>query len=141
VSILPVKLTDDDTVIPLSQIAVIDLEASSLGSASYPTEIGWCLLRDDGTIDTSGACLIRPAAKWTTYGNAWSRASERLTGITREMLDHDGLSPGDAVERFLEAVGDRDLYSDEVDFDRHWLAMLVDAAGISLGERKLGDLN
>jgi hypothetical protein len=38
---LPIKLTTDDTVIPLSRIAVIDLEASSLGSASYPTEIGW----------------------------------------------------------------------------------------------------
>jgi hypothetical protein len=42
----------------------MDLEASSLGSASYPTEIDWCLLHDDGTINTSG-CLNRPAAKWT----------------------------------------------------------------------------
>ena len=70
VSILPIKVTNNDTVIPLSRIAVIDLEASSLGSASYPTEIGWCLLRDDGTIDTSGACLIRPAAKWNHHGRA-----------------------------------------------------------------------
>jgi DNA polymerase III epsilon subunit-like protein len=94
----------------------------------------------DGSI-TSGACLIRPAAKWTTYGNAWSPASEGLTGITREMLDRDGLPPTEAVDRFLEAVGDRDLYSDEVDFDTHWLTMLADAAGVSLGERTLGDLN
>jgi hypothetical protein len=42
------------------------------------------------------------------------------------MLDRAGLAPRDAVERFLEAVGDRDLYSDEVDFDRHWLTMLSD---------------
>jgi CopA family copper-resistance protein len=35
---------------------VIDLEASSLGSASSPVEIGWCLLHDDGTF-TSGGCL------------------------------------------------------------------------------------
>jgi len=82
---LPATLTNDNTVIPLSRIAVIDLEASSLGSASYPTEIGWALLNDDGTISTSGACLIRPAAKWTTFTNAWSAASERLTGITRDM--------------------------------------------------------
>jgi hypothetical protein len=65
-------------------------------------------------------------------------ASKRLT--TREMLDRDGVSPREAAERFLAAVGDRDLYSDEVDFDRHWLAMLAAAAGISLGERKLGDV-
>jgi DNA polymerase III epsilon subunit-like protein len=140
VTTLPATVTNDNTVIPLSRIAVIDLEASGLGSASYPTEIGWALLNDDGTISTSGACLIRPAAKWATYTSAWSAASDRLTGITREMLDRDGVSPREAVERFLAAVGDRELYSDEVDFDRHWLTMLADAAGVSLEERGLGDV-
>ena len=139
-TILPITLTTDETIIPLSRIAVIDLEASSLGSASFPTEIGWAIIDDDGSI-TSGASLIRPAAKWTTYGNAWSPASERLTGISQEMLDRDGLSPREAMERFLDVVGDRNLYSDEIDFDSHWLGMLLDAAGVSLGERKLGDLN
>jgi len=100
-------VTSDDTVIPLSRIVIIDLEASGLGSVSYPTEIGWAMINDDGSI-TSGACLISPAAKWTTYGNAWSAASERLTGITREMLDRDGVSPREAVERFLEALKPRD---------------------------------
>ena len=41
---------NDDTVIRLSWIAVIDVEASSLGSASYPTEIGWAIINDDGSI-------------------------------------------------------------------------------------------
>jgi hypothetical protein len=67
--------------------------------------------------------------------------SERLTGITREMLDRDGVSPREAVERFLAAVVDRDLLSDEVDFDRHWFGMLVDAAGAPLGKATLSDLN
>lgn len=139
-TILPIRLTNDETVVPLSRIAVIDLEASSLGSNTFPTEIGWAILHDDGTV-TSGACLIRPTARWTMYSNAWSPASERMTGISQEMLDRDGLPPREAVERFLEGVGDRDLYSDEVDFDRHWLTMLFDAAGVSLGETTLGDLN
>jgi hypothetical protein len=56
------------------------------------------------------------------------------------MLDRDGVSPREAAERFIAAVGDRDLYSDEVDFDRHWLTMLANAAGVSLGERKLRDV-
>jgi hypothetical protein len=60
-AVLPIKLANDDAVISLSRIVVIDLEAS----ASYPTAIGWCLPHDDGTV-TSGACLILPAAKWTT---------------------------------------------------------------------------
>ena len=76
---------------------------------SYPVEIGWAIITDDGTI-TSGAILIRPAAKWTTYTNAWSAASERLTGITREMLDRDGVSQREALAGFLKALGDRDHY-------------------------------
>jgi hypothetical protein len=67
--------------VPLSRIAVVDLEASGLGSTSYPIEIGWALLQDDGSI-TSGSCLIRPTATWLAYDSAWSAAAERLTGIT-----------------------------------------------------------
>jgi hypothetical protein len=63
-TILPTTPINDDAVISLSQIAVIDLEASGLGGASFPTEIGRCLLHNGGSISTSGACLIRPAAKW-----------------------------------------------------------------------------
>jgi hypothetical protein len=50
----------------LTRIAIIDLEASSLGSAGFPTEIGWASVNDDGSI-TSGAVLIRPAARRLTY--------------------------------------------------------------------------
>ena len=64
------ELMTDDGAVRLQRLAIIDLEASGLGSASYPTEIGWGVIREDGTI-TSGACLIRPPAKWTVYGNAW----------------------------------------------------------------------
>jgi hypothetical protein len=49
------------------------------------------------------------------------------------------VAPREAVEPFPKAVGDRDLFSDEPDFDQRWLTMLSDAAGISLGERKLVD--
>ncbi len=120
----------------MPQIAIIDLEASGLRSVSYPTEIGWATIREDGCVN-SGACLIRPPPKWTTYANAWSPASERLTGITKEMLDRDGQSPREAMARLIEAVGDRDLFSDGGKFDAHWLGMLVDAAGVCLGGRKL----
>ncbi len=102
----------------VTRVAFIDLGASGLGSASFPTEIGWALFREDGSID-SGSCLIRPAARWTIYQSAWSAAAERLTGITRELLDREGLPAGMALGRFLEAVRGRDLYSDQLDFDAY----------------------
>ena len=122
----------------IRQIIFIDFEASSLSSASFPTELGWAEVLPDGAI---GSCsyLIGPAAKWTVFANAWSAASERLTGISREMLDREGLPPAEVMKRFLAAVGDRDLFSDEVEFDQHWLGMLADVAGVDLAGRKIGD--
>jgi hypothetical protein len=87
----------------------------------------------------SGPFLVKPPPKWTIHANAWSLTSERLTGITRAMLDRDGLLPHEALKRFLDAVGDRDVYTDEPDFDAHWLSMLADAARTSTEGRKLGD--
>lgn len=118
--------------VSLGRIAFIDLEASSLDSASFPTEIGW------RSSTRMARCLIKPPAKWTIYRNAWSAASERLIGITREMLDPHGVPPAEAVRRFLDAIGDRDLFSDEPDFDAHWLGMLAEAAGTSIGGPNLG---
>jgi hypothetical protein len=71
--------------------------------------------------------------------NAWSTTAERLTGITRDMLDRDGLPPGEAVARFVKLVSNRDVYSDQPDFDTHWLDMLFDAAGIPVGNLKLSN--
>ena len=120
----------------VEKIAFIDLEASGLGSSSFPTEIGWAIIPENGSVE-SGSCLIRPPGKWTMYGNAWSPASERLTGITREMLDRHGLPPSQAMKRCLEAVGERELFSDDPEFDSHWLSMLADAAGTSIGGRTI----
>src|SRR5438132_11534746 len=102
--------------VEVSRVAFLDLEASGLGSANFPTEIGWAIIHEDSSVQ-SDACLIRPPMKWTRYSNAWSAASERLTGISREMLDRDGLPPREALTLFLEAVGDRDLFSDEPQYD------------------------
>ena len=38
--------------IRMPRIAFIDLEASGLGSASFPTEIGWAMLREDGSVNS-----------------------------------------------------------------------------------------
>jgi len=131
-------MTSEDVPTDFGRVAFLDLEASGLGSNSFPTELGWALICEDGSVESS-SCLIRPPSQWTFYANAWSDASEHLTGITREMLEHHGLQPAEAMKTFLEAVGERQLFSDEVDFDAHWLAMLAKAAGRSIQEHEIGD--
>jgi DNA polymerase III epsilon subunit-like protein len=119
-------------------VAFVDLEASGLGSGGFPTELGWAVVKQDGSI-TSDSFLIKPPSRWTRYTNAWSAVSEALTGISREMLDRDGLPPAEVMKRFLAAVEGCELLSDAPDFDCHWLGMLGDAALVDLAGREIGD--
>jgi hypothetical protein len=117
----------------------IDLEASSLGSASFPTEIGWAWLDSSTGIVSSGSRLIRPTGSWVLYSSAWSAASERLTGITRAMLEREGVSPDEAMRQLIEVIGVRQPLSDAPGFDEYWLAMLAEAANavpIKLGDAR-----
>ncbi len=116
-----------------ARVAFIDIEASGLGSSSFPTELGWAMVDEDGSVESSSR-LIKPPSQWTIYANAWDPASERLTGITREMLERDGVAPSEAMRRFLTAVGDRAVFSDAPDFDGHWLSMIAKAAATQAPE-------
>ena len=118
----------DVTATEAQRYAFVDLEASSLGSGSFPTEIGWATIQE-GKI-RSGASLITPAAKWLRSSTAWNPASQRLTGITKEMLDRQGSPPREAMRRFLAAVRERLVLSDEPDFDAFWLGQLAEAADV-----------
>lgn len=117
-------------------IAFIDFEASSLGSGSFPTEIGWAFIA--GNRVHSGSSLIRPEPRWIRLPSAWSAASERLTSITRDMLDREGVPADEALPRLLQSVDDRQLLSDEPAWDLYWLGQLIEAAGSS-ADKPLGN--
>ena len=120
------------------RIAFIDLEASaSTAQAFRPRSVG---IRSRGRV-----CRVRflPNQVSSEMDNTCQcmechrRASDR---ITREMLDRDGVPPVEAVDRLLDAVKGRDIYSDQPDFDEHWLTMLFAAGGGPLGNLKLGNV-
>jgi hypothetical protein len=72
------------------RIAFVDMEASGLGSASFPTEIGWALVRDDGSVE-SGSVLIRPPARWFSavidLSSTWGPAPPLLRPAKTTMAD------------------------------------------------------
>jgi hypothetical protein len=108
---------------PLHTIAFVDCEASSLGSLSYPIEIGWCLA-DTGTTD-NGSCLIVPAPSWTD----WDFEAERVHGISRRMLQAEGVSVSQAAELLSSSIRARTLYADS-SHDVKWIHRLFDVAGL-----------
>lgn len=100
----------------------LDIEASSLGSASYPIEVAW-----GDSLAVIESHLISPAGipSW----HDWSMAAERLHGIAREQLLAEGKTPRWVAERLNRELAGREVHSDNPDYDRHWLEELFRKAG------------
>ncbi|WP_067735247.1 3'-5' exonuclease [Novosphingobium naphthalenivorans] len=116
--------------------ALIDFEASCLPEygRSFPIEVA--VARMDGR---NHAWLIRPAKAWEYWD--WSEEAEKLHGISRELLDCEGLPPAQVVAEMAEFVHDCQVYAD-ADLDEYWLEVLCQAAGTKLPfpVRYLGEL-
>ena len=104
----------------MARIAFIDIEASGLGSASYPIEIAWALSTGGPPVDM----LIRPEPDWTY----WEKTAESLHGIPRERLMAEGLPVPDVVARMRTALDGIPLYAEHAE-DHGWLRRLLEAAG------------
>lgn len=100
----------------------IDVEASGLGSGSYPIEVGVALA--DGSTHCT---LVRPADDWTH----WDKTAEELHGISRESLLVSGRAPIDVAMMLNEILAGQTVYSDAWGNDACWLARLFDEAGIA----------
>lgn len=107
----------------MKKIAFIDLEASSLGSASWPIEAGFCYV--DGR---PKAWLIRPAQEWSL--EAWDEKAEALHGLDFETLNKSGQPAEDVCHHLNEGLKDAKVYSDAPDWDGFWLYRLFSAAGV-----------
>ena len=109
-------------------IATIDFEASSLEHDSFPIEVGVALCEAADAPVRCWSTLIRPTGAWSVGGH-WSKASQRIHGITREELA-DGLSVHETMRQLnalLAPIGA--ALCDGGDYDRAWLATLAKAAG------------
>ena len=102
----------------------IDVEASSLGFDSFPTEIAWV-----GESGAAESYLIRPEPGW----DDWSSLSEAVTGISREMLARDGLPASIVATRTAAALLSPGVVcvSDAPGYDLRWINRLLAAGGIS----------
>lgn len=100
--------------------AFLDFEASSLSDASYPIEVGWVL--EDGR---EQGMLIRPAPQWQD----WDPEAEAMHGISRAMLEQQGVHHEEVCGRLVELFRDHRVYASAPSWDGHWLSMLLRAAG------------
>ncbi len=101
-------------------LVFLDFEASSLSKLSYPVEVAWVF--EDGR---SRSFLIRPAPDWTD----WSSEAEAIHGISRELLEKEGVAVSLIAEEMVETLLDHDLYASAPSWDGKWLSALLRAAG------------
>ncbi len=106
----------------MEKIAFLDLEASGLGPASWPIEVGWCF---DG--DAPETMLICPAEEWPR--EAWDDHAASLHGLAHDALTESGLAVGAVCERLNQVLEGAAVYSDAPDWDGFWLYRLFAAAG------------
>lgn len=102
--------------------ALIDFEASCLPEygQSFPIEVA--VARVSGE---SRTWLIRPAEAWRYWD--WAPEAEALHGISRELVERQGLPVEQVLREMGEFVGDQVVYAD-ADLDAHWLEVLAHAA-------------
>ncbi|HOP19096.1 MAG TPA: hypothetical protein PLV61_08600 [Parvularculaceae bacterium] len=105
------------------KIAFIDLEASGLGSKSWPVEVGFAFI--EGAPQST---LIRPDATWSD--EAWDKGAEALHGLTRAELDRDGQNIRDVCRSLNKSLAGAEVYSDAPDWDGFWLFRLFMAANM-----------
>ncbi len=117
---------------PEEQIILIDIEASSLSDTSYPIEIAW-----GESTKTIQAILIDPSdvPSWTD----WNARAEDLHGISRSQLANEGVSPYVAYKTINNIFSRGMVFSDDPDFDYHWLEAFNRLPGCNTSDWKVHD--
>lgn len=117
------RLIDTRALPIVRRLAFVDIEASGLGSKSWPVEVGWAFEEGAAT-----SILVRPDKSWSD--DAWDAGAERLHGLDRARLDAEGLDAREVCAAMNGALVDAEVYSDAPDWDGFWLFRLFSAGGV-----------
>lgn len=108
----------------IETFVILDFEASSLSTESWPIEVGLSWL--EGQEVRTWSSLIRPAPDWPL--SDWSAQSAAVHGIPLDRIDH-APSAAEVAKELLNIVDARTLVSDAPAFEARWLSRLLQTAG------------
>ncbi len=101
---------------------IIDVEASGLGSNSYPIEIGLALQPGQRY-----CTLISPAGHW----DHWDKQAECVHGIGRQTLIQSGRAVTEVALELNDLIQGAVVFSDAWGVDDPWITKLYAAAGMA----------
>lgn len=102
-----------------SELIIIDIEASSLGTNSYPIEVGLF------GYNLSYSNLIIPEKEWVD----WSQESEKIHNLDRNYLFEHGVSIKKIADDLNVLLHNKTIYSDAVSWDSFWIDKLFFKSG------------
>ncbi len=107
----------------LDRLANLDFEASCYpdDGRSFPIEVAVARLKD-GEVRS---WLIRPHPDWRDW--TWDPGAERAHGISRELLEREGLPADQVIDELAAIVSGLEVVSDS-ESDQLWLEVLCSAA-------------
>ncbi|WP_250657070.1 hypothetical protein [Alkalimarinus coralli] len=105
-------------------MVIFDIEASGLHPESYPIEIAW---QDSNEPSHFDSFFIRPTSNWTYWDDY---AETEIHCTSRDTIVAQGISVEDACLRLNQSLKEKIIYSDAIEYDRHWMMKLFDEAGV-----------
>jgi hypothetical protein len=104
-------------------LAFVDLEASSLSSQSFPTEVGWV----SHDFSAGYVALIEPEFDWTD----WDPEAEAVTGLSRKAIVRFGEPVAEVASALNDMLAGADVLTDNPAADGRWLRKLFSTADIA----------
>lgn len=114
-----------ETISGVPPAVFFDIEASSLGLASWPIEVGWATVAADLSV-TATAILIRPEPDWLD----WSIQAQGVHGIDLAFAREHGHPASQVAEALNEAFGSGVVFSDACEWEVQWTKRLFAAVGV-----------
>lgn len=109
-------------------LRTLDFEASSLEDGGYPIEVGIAVWPAPGEPISSWSALIQPSKEWEEDGR-WDEHASLIHGIgTCELVAAE--MPRVVAKALNVRLKAGSVWCDALEFDRHWMGMLFEAADI-----------
>lgn len=113
------------------EYVVINVETTGIGQSDKIIELAAIYVKN-GTVEDSMSALIK-------CDILLPEEIVELTGITDEMLSEEGLLITDALKKFCEFCGDKQLVGHNINFDMRFIQKECMESGISQMQNKLVD--
>lgn len=105
----------------MTELNIIDFEASSLSGRSYPIQVG--VVMNDGR---EYMAYIKPISKWID----WNPLSEKIHNISRDYIESYGEEAINVAHELNNLIGTDTVFCDGGVYDFHWCNALYNGVNI-----------